>query len=64
MVACFHLKRFEHNSKHRKKMDTKVYFPQFIDMTPFTAAYRERSIGHEQKWNSVVADALTKNRNK
>ncbi|KHN79218.1 Ubiquitin carboxyl-terminal hydrolase 22 [Toxocara canis] len=64
MVACFHLKRFEHNSKHRKKMDTKVYYPQFIDMTPFTAAYRERSIGHEKKSNSVVADALTKNRNK
>uniref|UniRef100_A0A0M3JAT8 ubiquitinyl hydrolase 1 n=1 Tax=Anisakis simplex TaxID=6269 RepID=A0A0M3JAT8_ANISI len=64
MVACFHLKRFEHNSKHRKKMDTKVYYPQFIDMTPFTAAYRERSILDEHNSDSMVADALTKNRNK
>lgn len=64
MVACFHLKRFEHSSKYRKKMDTKIRYPQFIDMTPFTASFRERSTGPADGKTSVVTDLLTKNRNK
>lgn len=64
MVACFHLKRFEHSHKDRKKMDTKIKYPQFIDMTPFTASFRERSAGVPESKTSIVTDLLTKNRNK
>ncbi|VDN87849.1 unnamed protein product, partial [Brugia pahangi] len=64
MVACFHLKRFEHSHKDRKKMDTKIKYPQFIDMTPFTASFRERSSGAPESRTSIVTDLLTTNRNK
>ncbi|EJW75149.1 ubiquitin carboxyl-terminal hydrolase, partial [Wuchereria bancrofti] len=63
MVACFHLKRFEHSHKDRKKMDTKIKYPQFIDMTPFTASFRERSTGAPESKTSIVTDLLTTNRN-
>ncbi|MCP9261448.1 Ubiquitin carboxyl-terminal hydrolase 22 [Dirofilaria immitis] len=64
MVACFHLKRFEHSHNDRKKMDTKIKYPQFIDMTPFTASFRERSTGVPDSKTSIVTDLLITNRNK
>ncbi|VDN24803.1 unnamed protein product [Gongylonema pulchrum] len=65
MVACFHLKRFEHSLSYRKKMDIKVKYPQIIDMTPFTTAFRERlaADGTDRK-TSIAGDLLTRNRNK
>lgn len=63
LVACFHLKRFEHNSKQRKKMATKVVYPQYIDLTPYTASYRERCANSGSS-SSVVTDLLIRNRNK
>ncbi|MFH4976615.1 hypothetical protein AB6A40_003324 [Gnathostoma spinigerum] len=62
IVACFHLKRFEHNSKQRQKMATRIHYPQFIDMTPYTASYRERS--HDIIDQGPTAESLIKNRNK
>jgi len=41
IVACFHLKRFEHSAKYHKKISTYISFPQFLDMTQFTSAYRD-----------------------
>ncbi|VDD87930.1 unnamed protein product [Enterobius vermicularis] len=64
LVACFHLKRFEHNSKQRKKMATKVIYPQYIDLTPYTASYRERCANPDHSSSSVVTELLTRNRNK
>ncbi|EPY88644.1 ubiquitin carboxyl-terminal hydrolase 22 [Camelus ferus] len=38
IVACFHLKRFEHSAKLRRKITTYVSFPLELDMTPFMAS--------------------------
>lgn len=42
IVACFHLKRFEHvnASNKRQKIKKPVRFPEFIDLTPYTTTYR------------------------
>lgn len=34
-ICCFHLKRFEHTSKSRQKIDTFVKFPMELDISPF-----------------------------
>lgn len=40
MIACFHLKRFEHTVLNkRKKIHSVVRFPEQIDLTPYTTAY-------------------------
>ncbi|XP_077019453.1 ubiquitin carboxyl-terminal hydrolase 22 [Tamandua tetradactyla] len=41
IVACFHLKRFEHSAKLRRKITTYVSFPLALDMTPFMASSKE-----------------------
>ncbi|KAM4624535.1 ubiquitin carboxyl-terminal hydrolase 22 [Polymixia lowei] len=41
IVACFHLKRFEHSAKLRRKITTYVSFPLDLDMTPFMASSKE-----------------------
>ncbi|KAK1793810.1 hypothetical protein P4O66_001536 [Electrophorus voltai] len=41
IVACFHLKRFEHSAKLRRKISTYVSFPLELDMTPFMASSKE-----------------------
>uniref|UniRef100_A0A8C2F513 Ubiquitin carboxyl-terminal hydrolase n=1 Tax=Cyprinus carpio TaxID=7962 RepID=A0A8C2F513_CYPCA len=41
IVACFHLKRFEHSAKLRRKITTYVSFPLELDMTPFMASSKE-----------------------
>uniref|UniRef100_A0A1B6KA10 Ubiquitin carboxyl-terminal hydrolase n=2 Tax=Cicadellinae TaxID=33370 RepID=A0A1B6KA10_9HEMI len=40
IVACFHLKRFEHSNRLHKKISTEVAFPQELDMTPFMSHKR------------------------
>lgn len=35
LVACFHLKRFEHSTGLHKKISTYVSFPEELDMSPF-----------------------------
>ncbi|KAI1727563.1 ubiquitin carboxyl-terminal hydrolase domain-containing protein [Ditylenchus destructor] len=41
IVACFHLKRFEHTvSARRQKIKDPVKYPEFIDLTPYTTTYR------------------------
>ncbi|XP_027990797.2 ubiquitin carboxyl-terminal hydrolase 51 [Eptesicus fuscus] len=41
IVACFHLKRFEHLGKQRRKINTFISFPLELDMTPFLASTKE-----------------------
>ncbi|XP_014670712.1 PREDICTED: ubiquitin carboxyl-terminal hydrolase 22-like isoform X2 [Priapulus caudatus] len=40
LVACFHLKRFEHSTRYHKKISTYVSFPQYLDMTSFMSSRR------------------------
>ncbi|XP_075231487.1 ubiquitin carboxyl-terminal hydrolase nonstop isoform X2 [Lycorma delicatula] len=42
IVACFHLKRFEHSSRFQK-ISTVIAFPPEIDMTPFMSHHRNGS---------------------
>lgn len=42
IVACFHLKRFEHTlSARRQKIRDPIKYPEFIDLTPYTTAFRD-----------------------
>jgi ubiquitin carboxyl-terminal hydrolase 22/27/51 len=41
IVACFHLKRFEHLGKQRRKINSFISFPLELDMTPFLASTKE-----------------------
>lgn len=45
LVACFHIKRFEHSLKRKmaKKIDRYVQFPFYLDMTPFLSSSILRS---------------------
>lgn len=45
-------------------MATKVIYPQYIDLTPYTASYRERCANPDHSSSSVVTELLTRNRNK
>ncbi|XP_041473865.1 ubiquitin carboxyl-terminal hydrolase 22-like [Lytechinus variegatus] len=40
LVACFHLKRFEHSTRFRKKISTFISFPHELDMTPYMSTHR------------------------
>uniref|UniRef100_A0A0B7A1L4 Ubiquitin carboxyl-terminal hydrolase n=2 Tax=Arion vulgaris TaxID=1028688 RepID=A0A0B7A1L4_9EUPU len=46
IVACFHLKRFEHSTGYHKKISTFVSFPQQLDMTPFMSSSRSTTNGY------------------
>uniref|UniRef100_A0A673XT08 ubiquitinyl hydrolase 1 n=1 Tax=Salmo trutta TaxID=8032 RepID=A0A673XT08_SALTR len=55
IVACFHLKRFEHSAKLRRKITTYVSFPLELDMTPFIASSKEsRMNGQYQQTVEVL----------
>ncbi|BFZ17573.1 hypothetical protein BsWGS_20612 [Bradybaena similaris] len=45
IVACFHLKRFEHSTGYHKKISTFVSFPEELDMTPFMSSSRTSNTG-------------------
>uniref|UniRef100_A0A914HDI6 USP domain-containing protein n=1 Tax=Globodera rostochiensis TaxID=31243 RepID=A0A914HDI6_GLORO len=52
IVACFHLKRFEHMNATMKRQKIKypVRYPEFIDLTPYTTSHRNAlSPGDQQQ---------------
>ncbi|KAL3081957.1 hypothetical protein niasHT_032639 [Heterodera trifolii] len=52
IVACFHLKRFEHMNATMKRQKIKypVRYPEFIDLTPYTTTHRNAiASGDEQQ---------------
>uniref|UniRef100_A0A183C5X3 ubiquitinyl hydrolase 1 n=1 Tax=Globodera pallida TaxID=36090 RepID=A0A183C5X3_GLOPA len=52
IVACFHLKRFEHMNATMKRQKIKypVRYPEFIDLTPYTTSHRNAlSSGDQQQ---------------
>ncbi|KAM8895663.1 LOW QUALITY PROTEIN: ubiquitin carboxyl-terminal hydrolase 51 [Lycaon pictus] len=59
IVACFHLKRFEHVGKQRRKINTFISFPLDLDMTPFLASTKESRMKEGQP-----ATDCTSNENK
>ncbi|KAI6184228.1 Ubiquitin carboxyl-terminal hydrolase [Aphelenchoides bicaudatus] len=66
MIACFHLKRFEHTVfNKRKKIHSVVRFPEQIDLTPYTTAYckKLKLNGTACKEDSAV-DLLNRSSNK
>ncbi|GAB1602415.1 ubiquitin carboxyl-terminal hydrolase 22-like [Argonauta hians] len=54
VVACFHLKRFEHSTGYHKKISTFVSFPEELDMTPFMSSSRSNNNGYR---NQVVQES-------
>jgi len=44
IVCCFHLKRFEHTNKARRKIPTYIQFPVELDMSPFMSSRRSSNI--------------------
>ncbi|XP_029067781.1 ubiquitin carboxyl-terminal hydrolase 22 isoform X2 [Monodon monoceros] len=58
IVACFHLKRFEHSAKLRRKITTYVSFPLELDMTPFMASSKENRMNgqYQQPVDSLSND--------
>ncbi|XP_024420364.1 ubiquitin carboxyl-terminal hydrolase 22 [Desmodus rotundus] len=58
IVACFHLKRFEHSAKLRRKITTYVSFPLVLDMTPFMASSKESRMNgqYQQPADSLSND--------
>ncbi|XP_052613226.1 ubiquitin carboxyl-terminal hydrolase 22 isoform X2 [Peromyscus californicus insignis] len=58
IVACFHLKRFEHSAKLRRKITTYVSFPLELDMTPFMASSKESRMNgqYQQPLDSLNND--------
>ncbi|KAK1331764.1 hypothetical protein QTO34_009739, partial [Cnephaeus nilssonii] len=58
IVACFHLKRFEHSAKLRRKITTYVSFPLELDMTPFMASSKESRMNgqYQQPSDSLSND--------
>ncbi|XP_060063391.1 ubiquitin carboxyl-terminal hydrolase 22-like [Ylistrum balloti] len=54
IVACFHLKRFEHSTGYHKKISTYVSFPEELDMTPFMSSSRSNTNGYN---NQVIQES-------
>ncbi|XP_003135158.1 ubiquitin carboxyl-terminal hydrolase 51 [Sus scrofa] len=48
IVACFHIKRFEHVGKQRRKINTFISFPLELDMTPFLSSTKESKMKERQ----------------
>lgn len=62
IVACFHLKRFEHSAKFHKKISTFISFPQYLDLTPFTNTYHNqiRRPGIARTTEDILSDLKNK----
>jgi ubiquitin carboxyl-terminal hydrolase 22/27/51 len=61
IVACFHLKRFEHTANNeRKKISSRVNFPAYIDLSPYTTACRNE----EAEANVASSNQLARLSNK
>ena len=66
IIACFHLKRFEHTVLNkRKKIHSVVRFPEQIDLTPYTTQYckNSKSNGAALSDNSPI-DLLNRSSNR
>ena len=52
LVLCFHLKRFEQNSKTRKKISDYISFPYELDLQPFMSTTHSNSgMGGGNDWD-------------
>ncbi|XP_008587498.1 PREDICTED: ubiquitin carboxyl-terminal hydrolase 51 [Galeopterus variegatus] len=56
IVACFHLKRFEHVGKQRRKINTFISFPLELDMTPFLASTKENRMKEGQPTDCLPSE--------
>lgn len=57
LVACFHLKRFEHSTGYHKKISTFVSFPEELDMTPFmSVTHRSSSSGNHVESSGLSSE--------
>lgn len=59
LVACFHLKRFEHSTGYHKKISTYVSFPEELDMTPFMSSSRNHNNGYSEQVIREAASCLS-----
>ncbi|KAK3091748.1 hypothetical protein FSP39_022316 [Pinctada imbricata] len=59
VVACFHLKRFEHSTGYHKKISTFVSFPEELDMTPFMSSSRNNNNGYRNQIIQESAKSLS-----
>ncbi|KAL3877687.1 hypothetical protein ACJMK2_035354 [Sinanodonta woodiana] len=59
IVACFHLKRFEHSTGYHKKIATYVSFPEELDMTPFMSSSRNNNNGYSLQVVQEAARSLS-----
>jgi len=59
LVACFHLKRFEHSTGYHKKISTYVSFPEELDMTPFMSSSRNHNNGYNEQVIRESASVLS-----
>jgi len=62
LVACFHLKRFEHSTRFHKKISNHVSFPEDLDMTPFLS--RPGCRGDEECPTSIAMPQLSSSQNR
>lgn len=53
IVACFHLKRFEHSNRLHKKISTIIAFPEQLDMSPFMSHRRNNHNNNSQNFSPV-----------
>ncbi|XP_023932520.1 ubiquitin carboxyl-terminal hydrolase 22-like [Lingula anatina] len=59
VVACFHLKRFEHSTGYHKKISTFIPFPEELDMTPFMSSSRSHNNGYQTQVVQEAASSLS-----
>jgi ubiquitin carboxyl-terminal hydrolase 22/27/51 len=59
LVACFHLKRFEHSTGYHKKISKYVAFPDELDMTPFMSSSRSHNNGYNRQIVQASATSLS-----
>ncbi|KAI6172006.1 Ubiquitin carboxyl-terminal hydrolase [Aphelenchoides besseyi] len=65
MVACFHLKRFEHTVlNRRKKIHSVIRFPEQIDLTPYTTAYCKAGQSNGVARENLPLDLLSRSSNR
>ncbi|XP_059145026.1 ubiquitin carboxyl-terminal hydrolase 22-like isoform X2 [Physella acuta] len=62
IVACFHLKRFEHSTGYHKKISTFVSFPEELDMTPFMSSSRSNNNGYNSQHTHSTSNLCCDNK--
>ncbi|XP_076824336.1 ubiquitin carboxyl-terminal hydrolase 22-like isoform X2 [Clavelina lepadiformis] len=56
IVCCFHLKRFEHTNKARRKIPTYISFPMDLDLSPFMASRRSVNTRDETSFDEALRE--------